>query len=118
MRAGKLKKRERIFERNNYSNKEQSAPSLAPGWTRTGYNGRLKEAVINACSPDNSDSDQPDLGRKSAALSSLKSTYSNEYITEMEEEEEFVEETELLTSTSNDVPEQNSDSEHLSMDDD
>ena len=36
----------------------------------------------------------------------------------MEEEEEFVEETELLTSTSNDVPEQNSDSKHLSMDDD
>ena len=66
---------------------------------------------------DNLDLDQPDLEQKSAALSSLKSTYSNEYITEMKEEEEVVEETELLTSTSNDVLEQNSDSEHLSMDD-
>jgi hypothetical protein len=44
--------RERFIIDNNYSENEQSAPFLAPNWTRSGYNGKLKSAVMQACNTD------------------------------------------------------------------
>ena len=43
--------RERIILDNNYNESEQSAPFLAPNWTKSGYNGKLKDAVVQACQP-------------------------------------------------------------------
>src|SRR6185437_6933452 len=49
--------RERIFA--GYNEKEESAPLLAPRWTRAGYKGRLKNAIKKAC-----DLDKPDNANK------------------------------------------------------
>ena len=41
--------RERVIG-NNFSNNETTAPLLAPRWTCAGYEGRLKDAISEACS--------------------------------------------------------------------
>jgi hypothetical protein len=56
--------RERIILDNNYNESEQSAPFLAPNWTKSGYNGKLKDAVVQACQP----------GRTSAADNTAEAT--------------------------------------------
>lgn len=43
------KTRKRVVDPDNFSENEVLAPLLAPSWTRDGYEGRLKKAVIKAC---------------------------------------------------------------------
>ena len=42
------KRRKRIFDHINFSEKELSAPFSSPKWTLSGYNGRLKDVVQSA----------------------------------------------------------------------
>ena len=86
--------RERVAKENDYCN-ENSTPLLAPRWTRAGYEGRLKNAAIES-NPDD-DGYNADVGEMNAE----------------EEKEVEVEETVLLTSND----QEDSDDEHLEMDD-
>lgn len=57
------KRRNRIFDNDNYNAREHSAPFSAPKWTLAGYNGKLEHIITEACkeeSDNNSDQDNPD----------------------------------------------------------
>ena len=43
------KKRNRIFDNDNYNAREHSASPSAPNWTRAGYNGKLEYIITEAC---------------------------------------------------------------------
>ena len=126
---------------NNFSNNETTAPLLAPRWTCAGYEGRLKDAIIEACNdyqPDNQHQqlDQPDNQHQQLdqlyshddlmELTERERAYNDGYDGEEEEEEEEEEdedeedeedeETVLLTSNDR-FFDQNSDDEDLEMDD-
>ena len=132
--------RERVMG-NNFSNNETTAPLLAPRWTCAGYEGRLKDAIIEACNdyqPDNQHQqlDQPDNQHQQLdqlyshddlmELTERERAYNDGYDGEEEEEEEEEEdedeedeedkETVLLTSNDR-FFDQNSDDEYLKMDD-
>src|SRR5687767_762733 len=76
------KKRNRIFDQENYDKKENSAPLLAPRWTRAEYNGKLKRIITDACKESGNITDQ-----ESDVISNLRLTYSDEGMSENEEEE-------------------------------
>jgi len=93
--------RERVMG-NNFSNNETTAPLLAPRWTCAGYEGRLKDAIIEACNdyqPDNQHQqpDQPDNQHQQLdqlysyddliELTEKESAYNDGYDGEEEEEE-------------------------------
>lgn len=139
--------RERIIDPNNFSENEVSAPLLAPSWARSGYEGRLKKAVIEACRlSDNQENqhqlpEQPDSNNDLAdVLSNLSRIYNEEENNEEEKEEVekeevekevekeekekeeeaeevVVEEVVMLTSSDNRPIDQHSDDDHLEMDD-
>ena len=135
--------RQRIIEPNNFSENEVSAPLLAPSWTRAGYKGHLKEAVIKACNQENKQHKQPEQHNELAddVLSILSKTYGNEHCAGVgedgkdgKEEEEVkdgeegegvkdgeeeveVEEVEEVMLTSSDNQPIHSDDDYLEMDD-
>ena len=116
------KTRERVIDPDNFSENEVLAPLLAPSWTRAGYEGRLKKAVIKACKLSNNQENQhqqPEQQEQPASnneladvLSILSRTYSEEEVEEEVEEEEV-----LLTSNDNQLINQHSDDDYLEMDD-
>ena len=88
--------RERVMG-NNFSNNETTAPLLAPRWTCAGYEGRLKDAIIEACNdyqPDNQHQqlDQPDnqhqqLDQPDNQHQQLDQLYSHDDLMELTERE-------------------------------
>ena len=124
--------RERVMG-NNFSNNETTAPLLAPRWTCAGYEGRLKDAISEACS-NQSDNQHRQLDQLYShddlmELTERERAYNDGYDGEEEEEEEEEEdeneedeedeedeETVLLTSNDR-FFDQNSDDEYLEMDD-
>jgi hypothetical protein len=80
---------------------------LAPRWTRKGYKGRLKDAVLNLHSDNEYDAD---IGERNEEEEKNENGEKNEVL------EEVVEETVLMTSNDQHIDE-NSDDEYLEMDD-
>jgi len=98
---------------------ETKAPLLAPRWTRVGYSGKLKDAVINACQSDEHRSDeyqseehQPDNQHQQHSMELLETD--NDKHEEEEGEKEEVEVTVLLTSNDRQISD---DDKYLEMDD-
>jgi hypothetical protein len=69
------KRRNRIFDNDNYHAKEHSAPFSAPKWTRAGYNGKLKDIITEACKEESeNNSDQDNLDQQEGEDSSYQET--------------------------------------------
>ena len=84
-------RRERVIG-NNFSNNETTAPLLAPRWTCAGYEGRLKDAISEACS-NQSDNQHRQLDQLYShddlmELTEREKAYNDGYDGEEEEEEE------------------------------
>ena len=111
--SGKKIIRERVIKSKNYCGSERSAPLLAPRWTRAGYKGHLKNAVIEAC-----DEYYSDVGEQMDEKEEEEEKKDDEKKEEeeKEEDEEVVEETVLQTSTDQQI-DQDSDDDHLEIDD-
>lgn len=98
---------------------ETKAPLLAPRWTRVGYSGKLKDAVIDACNEHRSDehqSDEHQPDNQHQHSMELAETDNDKH----EEEEggkEEVEVTVLLTSNDRVFDQISDDDEYLEMDD-
>lgn len=109
--------RERIIKPNNFSEKEVSAPLLAPPWTRAGYEGKLKYLIINAC---NEGSQHRQLEQDELANPKVDNVNYNADIGDENEDEDEKEEEEevLLTSCDHQSNSQYSDDSYLEMDDD
>lgn len=108
MREAPNKKiRKRIIRNDDYCKDEKLAPSLAPRWTRVGYEGRLKDAVIESIEDDGYDADYGEKVDEEGAEKSGEEKSG--------EEAEKEEETVLLSSKDQHID--NSDDEHLEMDD-
>lgn len=113
--------RKRIVRDDDYCKNEKLAPLLAPRWTRTGYKGRLKDAVIESIeSQSENNGYDADTGEKMD-----EEKEDNEKDEEGKDEEgvekageETVEEEETVLLSSEDQHiDWSSDDEHLEMDD-
>jgi hypothetical protein len=71
------KKRNRIFDNDNYNAREHSAPSSAPKWTRAGYNGKLEHIITEACKEESDNNSDQETQRTQGEDSSEQETQEN-----------------------------------------
>lgn len=84
------KRRKRVFDHINFSEKELSAPFSLPKWTLSGYSGRLKDVVESAIhdteTSQDTDNIQPTIQETSQDTDIIHDT---EETTEETEESKF-----------------------------
>ena len=108
--------RKRIVRDDDYCKNEKSALSLAPRWTRVGYEGRLKDAVIESIESQ-SDNDGYDADTGEKVDEKKKDNEKDEEGAEKAGKETEEEEKTILLSSKDQHIDESSDDEHLEMDD-